>query len=76
MTLRRVVSGALAGTALLGVPLVTGGVASAHESSDPAPASECNAVTEGTATGSPGVDSGNVVQVPVLNCSEVNVVRF
>jgi hypothetical protein len=66
MTLRRIVSGTLAGSALLGLSLVTGGVASASESHGE-PAQTCT--TTGTASGSPGVQSGNVFQAPVLNCT-------
>jgi hypothetical protein len=72
MSVRRTVAGIVAGSALLGIPLLAAGTASATEGSGhghPAPSS-CG-TTEGTATGSPGVDSGNVVQVPVMNCSTV-----
>ncbi|GAA4814103.1 hypothetical protein GCM10023200_59770 [Actinomycetospora chlora] len=68
MTLRRLAAGTLAGSALLGFSLATADAASASESHGGHPAStECS--TTGTATGSPGVQSGNVVQF--LDCSEV-----
>ena len=69
MGMRRAVFGVVAGTALLGVPVLTAGVASAHGS--PATGAGSTCTETGTATGSPGVSSGNVTQVPTLNCSHV-----
>ncbi|NMO90367.1 DUF320 domain-containing protein [Actinomycetospora sp. TBRC 11914] len=62
----------MAGSALIGMPLVTVGVASANPAPShghSAPSKNCD--TTGSASNSPGVASGNVVQVPVLNCSDV-----
>ncbi len=62
----------MAGSALLGAPVLTAGVASANEApSHGHTASAPTCTTEGTATNSPGASSGNVTQVPVLNCSQV-----
>jgi hypothetical protein len=72
MSVRRTVIGVMAGSALLTIPVLTAGVASATEGSGhghPAAAPSCT--TTGTATNSPGVDSGNVTQVPVFDCSTV-----
>jgi len=73
MSMRRTVAGVMAGSALLGIPLLAAGTASATEGSGHghghAAAPSCN--TTGTATNSPGVSSGNVTQVPVLDCSTV-----
>ncbi|GAA4758391.1 chaplin family protein [Actinomycetospora chibensis] len=71
MTLRRIVTGTLAGSALLGLSVVSGGVASASESHDGSTAPR-TCTTTGTASDSPGVQSGNVTQIPVLDCSDVN----
>jgi len=76
---RRLVSGAVAAGALAGMPLLTGGIAAATESS-PAPrvdaAPTCNAGAEGAATGSPGVNSSNVNQAPTNICPAVTVLDF
>jgi hypothetical protein len=70
MSVRRTVAGVMAGSALLGIPLLAAGTASATEGSGHAHAAP-TCTTTGTATNSPGVGSGNVSQVPVLNCSTV-----
>ncbi|MDT7743450.1 MAG: hypothetical protein QOE59_2528 [Actinomycetota bacterium] len=73
MSVRRTVAGVMAGSALLGIPLLAAGTASATEGHGhghgPAAAPTCT--TTGTASNSPGVGSGNVTQVPVFNCSTV-----
>jgi hypothetical protein len=71
MTVRRAVLGVVAGSALIGVPVLTAGIASANPTPSHGYTAPKTCDTTGTATGSPGVASGNVVQVPVLNCSDV-----
>lgn len=71
MTVRRAVLGVMAGSALIGMPLVTVGVASANPSPSHPHAAPKTCTETGTATGSPGVSSGNVTQAPVLTCSDV-----
>ena len=76
MIVRRLVSGAVAAGALAGMPLLTGGIASATEASRVDAAPTCDAGAEGTATGSPGVNSGNVNQAPTNVCPAITVVDF
>jgi hypothetical protein len=71
MSVRRTVVGVMAGSALLGLPLVTAGVASATEGSGHGHAAAPSCTTTGTATNSPGAGSGNVTQIPVFDCSTV-----
>lgn len=71
MSMRRTVAGVMAGSALLGIPLLAAGTASATEGSGHGHAAAPSCTTTGTATNSPGVGSGNVTQVPVFNCSTV-----
>jgi hypothetical protein len=71
MSVRRTVIGVMAGSALLGVPMVTAGVASANTGHGHPTASAPTCTTTGTASNSPGVGSGNVTQVPVFDCSSV-----
>jgi hypothetical protein len=67
----RTVLRVMAGSALLGLPLATAGVATAHEAPSQSPSSAKTCTETGTASNSPGSDSGNVTQVPTLNCSDV-----
>ncbi len=69
--MRRTVIGVLAGTAALGLPVLTAGVATANQGPSHSPSSSPTCTTTGTASNSPGVSSGNVTQVPVFDCSQV-----
>ncbi len=71
MSVRRTVAGVMAGSALLGIPLLAAGTASATEGSGHGHAAAPTCTTTGTATNSPGAGSGNVTQVPVFDCSTV-----
>lgn len=71
MSMRRTVAGVMAGSALLGIPMLAAGTASATEGSGHGHAAAPSCTTTGTATNSPGAGSGNVTQVPVLDCSTV-----
>lgn len=72
MSVRRTVLGVVAGSALIGLPVLTAGVATANPSpSHGHPSGNQTCTMTGTATNSPGVASGNLVQVPVFDCSQV-----
>ncbi|HEY2191952.1 MAG TPA: chaplin family protein [Actinomycetospora sp.] len=73
--MRRTALGIVAGSALVGMPVMTAGIASANQapSHGPShgPSNSQSCTTTGTASNSPGVSSGNVVQVPAFDCSQV-----
>jgi hypothetical protein len=71
MNVRRTALGVMAGSALLGVPVMTAGIASANPTPSHALSQSQSCTTDGAASNSPGVTSGNVIQAPAFNCSDV-----